>query len=50
MTETDIECGHPKTTFHAQGVKKSRKIIAFSLLNSSDFNDNFKDNFILEKV
>ena len=29
---------------------KSRKIIAFSHLNSTNFNDNFKDNFTREKV
>ena len=50
MTETDIECGHTKTTLHARGVNKSRKIIAFSHLNSANFNDNFKDNFMREKV
>ena len=50
MTETDIECGHTKTTLHARGVNKSRKIIAFSHLNSTNFNDNFKGNFMREKV
>ena len=50
MTETDIECGHTKTTLHARGVNKSRKIIAFSHLNSTNFNDNFKENFMPEKV
>ena len=29
---------------------KSRKIITFSHLNSINFNYNFKDNFIREKV
>ena len=29
---------------------KSRKIITSSHLNSIDFNDNFKDNFMREKV
>ena len=29
---------------------KSRKIITFSHLNSTNFNDNFKDNFTREKV
>ena len=29
---------------------KSRKIITFSHLNSTNFKDNFKDNFIWEKV
>ena len=29
---------------------KSRKIIIFSHLNSVNFNDNFKDNFMQEKV
>ena len=41
MTETDIECGHTKTTLHARAVNKSRKIITFSHLNSANFNDNF---------
>ena len=50
MTETDIECGHTKTTFHARLVNKSRKIITFSQLNSTSFNENFKDNFMQEKV
>ena len=50
MTETDIECGHTKTTLHARGVNKSRKIITFPQLNSANFNDNFKDNFMREKV
>ena len=50
MTENDIECGYTKTTLHARGVDKSRKIIAFSHLNSTSFNDNFKDNFMREKV
>ena len=48
MTETDIECGH--TTLHANGVNKSFKIITFSHLNSTNFNDNVKDNFMQEKV
>ena len=50
MTETDTECGHTKTTLHALGINKSRKIITFSHLNSTNFNDNFKDNFMREKV
>ena len=50
MTETDIECGHTKTTLHARGVNKSCKMITFSHLNSSNFNDNFKENFMEEKV
>ena len=29
---------------------KSRKIITFSHVNSINFNDNFKDNVIREKV
>ena len=48
MTETDIECGHTKTTLHGGGVNKSRKIITFFHLNSTNFNDNFKDNFMQE--
>ena len=50
MTETDIECGHTKTTLHVRGVNKSRKITAFSHLNSTKFNDNINDNFMREKV
>ena len=50
MTETDIECGHTKTTLHACDVNKSCKMIKFYHLNSSNFNDNFKDNLMLEKV
>ena len=46
MTETDIECGHTKTTLYARGVNKSYKMITFSHLNSS----NFSDNFMWEKV
>ena len=49
MTESDIECGHTKTTLHARGANKSHKIITFSHLNSSNFNDNFKDSFMQEK-
>ena len=45
MTETDIECGNTKTALYARGVNKGCKMITFSHLNSSDFNDNFKDNF-----
>ena len=40
MIEIDVECGHTKTTLHA----------TFSHLNSSNLNDNFKDNFIWDKV
>ena len=50
MTETDIKCGHTKTTLHARGVSKSCTIIGFSHFNSTNFNDNFKDNFMPEKV
>ena len=50
MTETDIECGHTKLTLHACGINKSHKIIAFSHLNSTNFNNDFKDNFMREKV
>ena len=41
-----IEYWRTKTTLHVHGVNKSRKIIAFSHLNST----NFKDNFMGEKV
>ena len=50
MAKTDIECGHTKTTLHACGIDKNHKIIAFSHLNSTNFNDNFKDNFMRENV
>ena len=50
MAETDIECGHTKTTLHACGVNKSCEMITFYHLNSSNINDNLKDNFLLEKV
>ena len=49
MTETDIECGHTKTTLYVRDVNKSCKIITYSHLNSSNFNDNIKDNFMQEK-
>ena len=32
MTETEIEYGHTKTTLHAYGVNRGRKIITFSHL------------------
>ena len=41
MTEADIECGHIKTTLHAGGVNRSRKIITFFSLNSTNVNNNF---------
>ena len=47
MTETDIECGHTKITVYPSGVNKICKMI---YLNSSNFNDNFKHNFMPEKV
>ena len=50
MTERDTECGHTKATLYADGVNKSCKMIPFSHLNFSNFNDNLKDNFMLEKV
>ena len=50
MTETDIECGHTKTALYARGVNKGCKMITFFHLNSSGFNDNFKDNFMQEEV
>ena len=50
MKETNIECGHAKTTLHVRGVNKNCKMITFSHLNSNNFNDNFKDNFLQEKV
>ena len=50
MTETGIECGQTKTTLYVHGVNKSCKMITYSHLISSNFNDNFKDNFMQEKV
>ena len=50
MAETDIECGHNKGTLYARDVNKSCKMITFSDLNFSNFRDNLKDNFMLEKV
>ena len=47
MTETDTECGHTKTILHARGVNRSRKIITFSHLNSTNVNST---NFMREKV
>ena len=39
-----------KKTLHARGVNKSCKMITFSHVNFSNFNDNFKDDFMLEIV
>ena len=50
MTETDIECGHTKTALYAHSLNKDCKMITFTHLNSSDFNDNFKDNFMQEEI
>ena len=50
MTETDIECGHTKTTLYACDANKGCKIITYSHLKSGTFNDNFKDKFMQEKV
>ena len=50
MTETDMECEHTKTALYARGVNKGCKMITFSHLNSSGFNDNFKDNFMQEEI
>ena len=41
MTETDRECGDTKTTLYIRDVNKSCKMITFSHLNSSNFNNNF---------
>ena len=42
MAKTDIEeCGHTKTALYARGVDKSCKMIIFSHLNFSNFNDDF---------
>ena len=48
MTEFDIECGPTKTTLNARGINKSCKMIIFWHLKSSNFNDNFKANFMQE--
>ena len=51
MTETDIVCGHAKATLHARGANRSRKIITFSYLKSTNVNDNFmRENFKLTLV
>ena len=50
MTETHVELGHTKKTLLTRGINKSPKIIAFSHLNSTNFNDNFKHNFMRENV
>ena len=50
MTETNIECGHTKTALYARGVNKVCTVITFSHLKCSNFNDNFKDNFMQEEV
>ena len=50
MTETNIECGHTKATLYVRDVNKSCKMITYSHLNCSNFNDNFKYNFMQEKV
>ena len=42
MTETDIECGHAKATLYVRGVNKSCKMITFSHINFSNFNDSCK--------
>ena len=41
MAETDIEFGDTKTTLYVRDVNKSCKMITFSHLNSSNFNNNF---------
>ena len=50
MTKTDIACGHTKTALCARGVNIGCKMITFSHLNSSEFNDKFKDNFMQDEV
>ena len=35
MTGANIDCGHTKTTLHTCGVNRSRKIVTFSHLNST---------------
>ena len=50
MTETDIECGHTKTALCGRGVNEGCKMITFSHLNSGNFSDNFKNNFMQEEV
>ena len=46
MTETDIKCGHTKTTLYARELNKGCKMITFSHLNSG----NSHANFMYEKV
>ena len=50
MTKAEMEYEHTKTALYARDVNKDCKIITFCHLNSSDFNDNFKVNFMLEIV
>ena len=50
MAETDIECGHTKTALYARSVNKGYQMITFSHLNSSDFNDSFKDALCRKKL
>ena len=49
MTETDVECGHTKTTLYVLGINESCKMVTYSHLNSRNFNDNFKYNIMQEK-
>ena len=46
MTETYTEFGHTQTVLYVRGVNKGCKMITFSHLNSSDFNDNVKYRFM----
>ena len=54
MTETSLECGHAETTRLALTkfleTIKSSKSSTFPHLSSTNFNENFKDNFVREKV
>ena len=50
MTEIDLECWDTKTVFYGRGVNKVCKMITYSHLNSSDFNDNFKDTLCRKKL
>ena len=50
LSSCAVKLGHTKAALYARGVNKSCKMITFSHLNFSNLKDNFKDNFMLEKV
>ena len=48
MTETDIECRLTKKVLYPRGINNGCITITFTRLTASEFNDNFKDNFMQE--